>query len=329
MHTIDLAAAPSLATIQAARAGLIGVINPTPLQRSRTLSLQTQRSVWLKPESLQRTGSFKIRGAFTKIASLTEEERARGVITYSSGNHAQGVACAAGLLGVRAVVVMPEDAVATKVAATRAYGADVIFSGTDSLQRQQRALELQAQHGYTVVPPFDDPAIVAGQGTVGLEILSELPDVDTVLVPVGGGGLISGVALSVKLSARHAQVVGVEPAGGNDAQLSFQSGSLVTLPEVQTIADGLRTKRMGQINFAIVRRFVDDMVTVTDDEIRRAMRFLLLRAKLVVEPSGAVAVAALLHGKIPSGGRNVVAVLSGGNADPSLLWEVLAEPARS
>lgn len=318
---------PTLAALQEARPRLTGVINPTPLQISRTLGAMTGATVWLKPECLQRTGSFKIRGAFTKIARLSAEERERGVITYSSGNHAQGVACAARLLGAKAVVVMPEDAVPAKVAATRGYGADVEFCGLDSLQRQQRALELQAQHGYTMIPPFDDPDIVAGQGSVGLEIVSELPDVDVVVVPVGGGGLISGVSLGVKLSQPAVAVVGVEPEGANDAQQSLRRGEVVTIDEVHTIADGLRPKRVGALNFAIIRLHVDDVVTVSDDEIRAAMRLLLLRAKLVVEPSGAVGVAALLARKLDCAGKRVAVVLSGGNADPSMLREVLGEEA--
>src|SRR6185312_2942093 len=207
-------------------------------------------------ECLQRTGSFKLRGAYNKIASLSAEERARGVITYSSGNHAQGVACAAGLLGVRAVVVMPEDAIPAKVEATRGYGAEVVFAGLDSLQRQVRALELQREHGYSVVPPFDDPAIVAGQATVGLEIVEAVPDVATVVVPCGGSGLLSGVALAVKSLRPEAMVFGVEPAGGADAQASLRSGHVVEAATVETICDGLRTKRIGDLNFAILRRCV-------------------------------------------------------------------------
>lgn len=316
---------PAIADLQEARARLAGVINPTPLQLSRTLSSMTGATVWLKPECLQRTGSFKIRGAFNKVASLTPEERGRGVITYSSGNHAQGMACAARLLGAKAVVVMPEDAVPAKVEATRGYGAEVEFRGVDSFQRQRRAQELQAEHGYTMVPPFDDSAIVAGQGSVGLEIVSELPDVDVVLVPVGGGGLLAGVSLGVKLSLPSATVIGVEPEGANDAQQSLARGEVVTIDDVRTIADGLRPKRLGSLNFEVIRRFVDRIVTVSDGEIRDAMRFLLMRAKLVVEPSGAVGVAALLAGKLECAGKRVAVVLSGGNADPSTLVDVLSE----
>ena len=313
----------TLEQIRAAAGRLSGVINPTPLQLSRTLGALARAEVYLKPESLQRTGSFKIRGAYNCIASLSPEERARGVITYSSGNHAQALACAAGLLGAPAMVVMPEDAVPAKVAATRGYGATVVHYGLDSLQRQQRAEELQAEHGYTMVPPFDHPAIIAGQGTVGLEIVQELPDVDVVLVPVGGGGLISGVATAVKELRPIARVVGVEPAGAPDASRSLRAGHIVQIDEVQTIADGLRNKRLGRLNFEHIRRYVDDIVLVEEEVIYAAIRLLLERARLVVEPSGAVAVAALLSGAVDVAGRRVVAVISGGNIDRQVLLRAL------
>jgi len=321
--TVELASIPTLAAMQQAQAALAGVANDTPLHISRTLGTRIGASVWLKPECLQRTGSFKFRGAYTKIAGLSSDERSRGVITYSSGNHAQGVACAAALLNTKAVIVMPEDAVPAKVDATRGYGAQVVFRGLNSLERQQRALELQAEFGYTVVPPFDDTAIITGQGTVGLEIVAELPDVDVVLVPVGGGGLASGTALALKLVQPHITVIGVEPSGGSDAQQSVRRGHIVTLDHADTIADGLRTVRIGSLNFEIMRRYLDDIVTVTDDEIRDAMRFILQRAKLVVEPSGAVGVAAALAGKVNLAGKRVVIVLSGGNVDSGLLSAVL------
>jgi threonine ammonia-lyase medium form len=315
----------TLDDVYAARERLRGVINATPLQLSRTLGARVGDPVWLKPECLQRTGSFKLRGAYNKIATLSAEERARGVITYSSGNHAQGVACAAGLLGVAAVVVMPEDAIPAKVAATRGYGAEVVFAGLDSLQRQARALELQREHGYTVVPPFDDPAIVAGQATVGLEIVEELPEVATVIVPCGGSGLLSGVALAVRERRPEARVIGVEPAGGADAQASLAAGSIVEAATVDTICDGLRTKRIGALNFRVLQRHVSQIVTVPDPATLEAMRFLALRAKLVVEPSGAIGVAALLSEVIRPVAGAVAVVLSGGNVDAALLAKVLSE----
>ncbi|MGI8914248.1 MAG: threonine ammonia-lyase [Chloroflexota bacterium] len=313
----------TLDDVYAARERLRGVINATPLQQSRTLAAGGA-AVWLKPECLQRTGSFKLRGAYNKIAGLSAEERARGVITYSSGNHAQGVACAAGLLGVQAVVVMPEDAIPAKVAATRGYGAEVVFAGLDSLQRQAKALELQQQHGYTVVPPFDDAAIIAGQATVGLEIVEELSDVATVLVPCGGSGLLSGVALAVRELRPQACVIGVEPATAADAQASLTAGTVVEAEGIDTICDGLRTRRIGELNFRFLQRYVAAIVTVPDAATREAMRFLALRAKLVVEPSGAVAVAALLRGAVAATEGPLVAVLSGGNVDAAMLAQVLA-----
>ena len=322
---VSLAPVPvTLDDVYAARERLSGVINPTPLQLSRTLGRRCGAEVWLKPECLQRTGSFKVRGAYNKIASLSDEERSRGVITYSSGNHAQGVACAAGLLGVHAVVVMPEDAVPAKVAATREYGAQIVFAGLDSLARQARALELQRERGYTVVPPFDDPAIVAGQGTVGLEIVEQLPRVDIVLSPCGGAGLLSGIALAVRALRPETTVIGVEPAGGADAQASLRSGQIQQAARVTTICDGLRTVRIGALNFQILQRCVTDIVTVEDDAALEAMRFLALRAKLVAEPSGAVAVAALLRAAVNVAGKTVVAVLSGGNVEASLLAQVIS-----
>ncbi|HEV7214137.1 MAG TPA: threonine/serine dehydratase [Chloroflexota bacterium] len=315
----------TLPDVYAARERLRGVINATPLQTSRTLAARVGSTVWLKPECLQRTGSFKLRGAYNKIAGLSAAERARGVITYSSGNHAQGVACAAGLLGIRAVVVMPEDAIPAKVAATRGYGAEVVFAGLDSLQRQARALELQEEFGYTVVPPFDDAAIIAGQATVGLEIVEELPDVATVIVPCGGSGLLSGIALAVRELRPAAQVIGIEPATAADAQASLAAGHVVEAESVDTICDGLRTRRIGDLNFRFLQRYVSRIETVPDAASLEAMRFLALRCKLVVEPSGAVAVAALLRGLQPAVDGPVVAVLSGGNADAALLARALAD----
>lgn len=322
----DLTATVSLTQVQEAHARLHNVINPTPLQRSRTLSALCGGEVWLKPESLQRTGSFKLRGAYNRIATLSADERARGVITYSSGNHAQGVACAAQILGVKAVVVMPENATPSKVAATRGYGALVEFAGFDSIERQQRALELQREHGYTMAPPFEDPAIVAGQATVGLEIVNELPAVEMVVVPCGGGGLLSGTAFAVKSLKPQAQVFGIEPEGAADARASFHAGHVIDLETINTVCDGLRVKRVGALNFALIQRHVTDIFAVPDAATIEAMRFLALRAKLVVEPSGAVGVAALLKSLVPAArGKQIAIVLSGGNVDAALLQSALAE----
>jgi len=314
---------PDIRDVRRAQERLRGVINTTSLQPSRTLSEQSGGEVWLKPENLQRTGSFKMRGAYNKIASLSPVERARGVITFSSGNHAQAVACAAALLGARSVVVMPEDAVSVKVAATRGYGAEVVFAGLNSLQREAYAKELHVKHGYTIVPPFDDPAIIAGQGTAGLEIMEEMPGLDLILVPCGGGGLLSGIALAARSVKSDIEVIGVEPEGAADARDSLTAGRVIE-SEAQTICDGLRTKRVGFLNFEVMRRYVSRMVTVSDDATIEALRFLALRARLVVEPSGAVAVAAILSGAVPVQGKRAAAVLSGGNVDAELFARAVA-----
>ena len=283
--------------------------------------------LWFKPENFQPISAFKIRGAYNKIASLSEAERSRGVITYSSGNHAQGVAYAARALGVKAVIVMPRNAPPLKVASTAALGAEIVTVGPGGNERKQKAEELAATHEYVIVPPYNDEQIIAGQGTVGLEILEDCPDVDLVLVPTGGGGLISGTSAALKLSGSKAKVLGVEPELANDAQQSFRKGEIVELPAERvsgTVADGLRTQSVGAVNFEHIRRFVDDIITVREDEIRAAMRHLALNAHLVAEPSGAVTFAAWLFHKseLPES-KKAVAVISGGNVDPKLLAEVL------
>src|SRR5271166_4884561 len=258
----------------------------------------TQGQLWFKPESLQPIGSFKLRGAYNKIASLTEQERERGVISYSSGNHAQGVAYAARALGVKAVIVMPRNAPKIKVDSTAALGAEIVTVGPASSERMQKAEDLAREHGYCVVPPYNDEHIIAGQGTTGLEILEDCSGVELVLVPVGGGGLISGIATAIKLSGSSAKVIGVEPELANDAQQSFRSGSIVQLPAERvssTLADGLRTQSVGQRNFEHIRQSVDDVITVTEDEIRGAVRRMVNEARIVAEPSGAVTFAAWLN----------------------------------
>ena len=290
-----------------------------------------QRKLFLKLENLQPIGAFKLRGAFNKVASLSEDDRRRGVISYSSGNHGQGVAYAARALGVKAVIVMPGNAPKNKLEATAALGAEVITVGPGSEERRLRAEELAAEHGYAIVPPYNDEKIIAGQGTVGLEILEDLPNVETVLVPVGGGGLISGISAAIKLSNTEfshpkIKVIGVEPELAADAQASLRAGRIVSFPAEQvsqTLADGLRTQSIGAINFEHIRAYVDDIVTVTEDEIRGAMRSLSGNAKTLAEPSGAVAPAAFLFhaDRLPNTKINV-AVISGGNIDPTLLAEL-------
>src|SRR5215218_7662483 len=288
---------------------------------------EEDRLLYFKAENLQPTGAFKLRGAYNKISSLSSEERRRGVVAHSSGNHAQAVAYAARSLGVRAVIVMPRGASRVKLAATEAFGAEVVLVGDDSAERTRRAEELALEHGYVPVPPYDDETLIAGQGTVGLEILEDLPDVETVLVPVSGGGLISGIAAAVKLSRSEVRVIGVEPELAADAQASLRSGKLVEFPADQvgrTIADGLRVQRLGEAPFEHISTFVDDIIAVTEEEILEAMRRLALRARLVAEPSGAVTFAAhLFHRKELPASRLTVAVLSGGNVEPDLLAKVL------
>jgi len=285
------------------------------------------RRLWFKPESFQPIGSFKLRGAYNKIASLTEDERRRGVITYSSGNHAQGVAYSARALGAKAVVVMPRGAPLIKIEATHALGAEIVPVGPTSGERQAKAEELAAQHGYVIIPPFNDEKIIAGQGTIGLEIVEDLPEVELVLVPVGGGGLIGGVATAVKLLRPGAKVIGVEPELAADAQASLRTGKIVAWPGEQvgrTLADGLRTQSVGEINFEHLRRYVDDIVTVREDEIREAMRRLALGARLVAEPSGAVTSAVFFfHGDDLPRAEKTVAIISGGSVEPQLLASVL------
>jgi threonine dehydratase len=284
------------------------------------------RRLFLKPENQQPIGAFKLRGASNKIASLSPEDRKRGVITYSSGNHGQGVAYAARALKIKAVIVMPGNAPAIKCEATAALGAEIVLVGPGSAERQLKAEELAAQHGYVIVPPFNDEQIIAGQGTIGLEILEDLPEVEAVFAPVGGGGMISGVATAIKLSKPAVKVIGVEPELAADAQASLRAGKIVQFPagEVsQTIADGLRTQSIGPINFEHIRRYVDDIVTVTEDEIREAVRLLAANPQTVAEPSGAVAVAGFLFHReqLPKTKVNV-AILSGGNIDPRMLEEL-------
>ena len=284
------------------------------------------RRLFLKPENLQPIGAFKLRGAYNKLAALSEEARKRGVISYSSGNHAQGVAYAARALGVKAFIVMPRNAPAIKREATAALGAEIVLVGPGSEERRAKAEELAAQHGYVVVPPYNDEHIIAGQGTMALEILEDFPDVEMVLAPVGGGGMISGIATAIKLSRPTVKVIGAEPEVAADARASLKAGKIVEFAAEQvtrTLADGLRTQSIGPINFEHIKRYVDDIVPVSENEIREAMQLLSQSSKTVAEPSGAVAVAAFLfHEKDLPKTENNVAVISGGNIEPRMLEEL-------
>jgi len=314
----------SLSEILSAQARLRGIATRTRLIEFRHHESDARR-LFLKPENQQPIGAFKLRGAYNKIASLSAVDRKRGVITYSSGNHGQGVAYAARSLKVKAVIVMPGNAPPIKREATAALGAEIVFVGPGSAERQLKAEELAEQHGYVIVPPYNDEQIIAGQGTIGLEILEDLPEVEMVLVPVGGGGMISGVATAIKLNNSSIKVIGVEPELAADAQASLHAGKIVQFPASEvsrTVADGLRTQSIGPINFEHIRRYVDDIITVSEDEIREAVRLLASNPDTVAEPSGAVTVAGFLYRRdqLPKT-KLSVGIISGGNIDPKMLKE--------
>lgn len=324
--------AESLVTLDIIRAGatrIAGIAVHTPLVHAPFPGVKGD--VWLKAESLQPIGAFKIRGAANKILQLSRDDLARGVITYSSGNHAQGVAYAARAVGAKAVIVMPSNAPAIKREATLALGAEIVDVGPASSERLARAEELVRAHGYVVIPPYDDADIIAGQASCGLEIADAIPDVDLVLAPVSGGGLLSGVAAAVKLICPHAKVFGVEPELAGDTAESFRIGAIVEWPAEltsRTIADGLRTQSVGRRNFNHIQAFVDGILTVSEAEIRSAMRAIMTTSHLVPEPSGAVAAAALLfHAADLPAFKKAVAIVSGGNVAPTQLAEVLTESA--
>ncbi len=294
---------------------LRGVAHRTPVMTSRTLDDRLGATLHLKCENLQRIGAFKFRWAYNAIARLTPEERGHGVLTYSSGNHAQAIALASRLLDVKATIVMPSSAPAAKRRATEGYGAGVVPYDPTKDKREEVARRLQQKSGLVLIPPYDHADVIAGQGTVGKELLEEAGELDLLLVCCGGGGLLSGCALSARRLSPRCRVVGVEPEAGDDATRSFKTGVLQTVHNPDTIADGARTPSLGKLTFPLVRENVDDMVTVSDDELIRAMRFVWERMKLVVEPTGVLALAAAMHGKVEVAGRRVGVILSGGNVD--------------
>jgi threonine dehydratase len=310
-----------LADVQAAAQRLHGVAHRTPIFTSRTLDGLAGASVYVKAECFQRGGAFKFRGAYNKIASLGHDERVRGVLAYSSGNHAQAVAIAARLLGTTATIVMPEDAPAAKLEATRGYGAEIVMYDRFGDDREEIGARLAAERGLALVKPYDDPLVMAGQGTVALELLVEGPELDLLITPVGGGGLIAGCATVAKALQPQLRVAGVEPEAGDDTKQSLASGERVNVGVPRTIADGLQTAEPGKLTFAINRELVDEIVTVSDEEIVEAMAFLFDRMKLVVEPSGAVGVAALLNGRLR--GTKVGVVISGGNVGAQRFAELV------
>ena len=301
---------------------LRGTANPTPVLTSRTLNRQTGAEVFFKCENFQRIGAFKFRGAFNAMAQLTDAEKERGVLTYSSGNHAQAVALVGRLLDIDTTIVMPNNAPSIKRAATEAYGATVIDYDPDKTTRQAIATELHAQKGFTLIPPFDHLDVICGQGTAALELLHEVKALDWLLVPCGGGGLLSGTAIAVKGMSNSCRVVGVEPEVADDATRSFHTGKLHTVHNPPTIADGTRTASLGKLTFPLVLDHVDDMLTVSEDAIMDAVRFLFYYMKTVVEPSGALGLAALLSDKHKIAGR-VGIILSGGNIDAPTVMHIL------
>jgi threonine ammonia-lyase medium form len=313
----------SFSDIQDAVSVVAPVVHRTPILTSRTFNERCGNSVFLKAENFQRIGAFKIRGAYNKIASLTADERARGVVAHSSGNHAQGVALASRLLGVRATIVMPRNSQPNKIEATRAYGGTVVFSEDSTDDRERVANELRHRDGLVLVPPFDDDKIIAGQGTVAVEIAADLKDLDYLFVPVGGGGLIAGSAVAAKHLISRIKIIGVETANADDAARSFRKKEIVKIDPPETIADGIRTQSLGVRTFEIILKYVDDIITVTDDQVIETMKFLLDRMKIVVEPTGAVAPAAVYHNALSISGKKICAVVSGGNVSAGMLQKII------
>jgi threonine dehydratase len=314
----------SIGLIKEARERVRSRIHRTPVITSRSFDEASRRSVFFKCENLQRAGAFKIRGATNKILSLTEEEKRRGVVAFSSGNHAQAVALAAGEAGVRAVVAMPDDAPKSKVLATRAYGAEIVFYDRHGEDREALAHAIAEREHLVMVPPYDDYLIMAGQGTSALEFLEDVPDLDCILAPCSGGGLFAGVSTAAKGIKPEIRCFAVEPETGDDTRQSFIKGERVSIPPPHTIADGLRVQSPGVLTFPIVQQNADDVLTVSDAEIVETIKFMLFRMKTLVEPSGAAAAAAVLHGRLPSEDKRVGVIVSGGNIDPDALARLLS-----
>lgn len=314
----------TFADVQSAAERLAGQAHRTPVVTSRTLDERVGAQVFLKCENLQRMGAFKFRGAYNALSRLSDSERARGVITYSSGNHAQAIALSGRMLGVKTLVVMPENAPASKRAATAGYGADVITYNPAESDRKALAESLAAEHGYTIIPPYDHPHVIAGQGTAALELIQEVGSLDYLLVCCGGGGLLSGCAIAASGAAPTCKVIGVEPEVANDAYLTFKTKTLHTIHNPPTIADGTRTPSLGELTFPLVLEYVADFVTVSEDQIKAAVRFAFERLKLVIEPSGALGLSAALSHALPFTGR-VGVIVSGGNIDAVTMAQILTE----
>ena len=304
---------------------LQGPAHRTPVLRSGTADRLLHAHLFFKCENLQRAGSFKFRGAFNTLSQFTPEQRRHGVLAFSAGNHAQAIALAARLLDMPALIVMPEDAPASKMAATREYGAQVVTYNRYTEDREAISRRLALERGMTLVPPFDHPHVIAGQGTAAKELFEEVPDLDYLFVCVGGGGLLAGSLLAAEALAPQCRVVGVEPAAGNDGQQSFKAGHVVQIPTPHTIADGAQTQALGQLTFPIIQRLADDMVTATDEQLVESLRFFAERMKIVVEPTGALAFAGAQHGNVDIHGARVGILISGGNVDLSRLARFLAD----
>lgn len=316
---------PAYADVEAAARRLEGVAHRTPVVRSRTADAQLGAQLFFKCENLQRMGAFKFRGAYNALSQFTAEQRKGGVLAFSSGNHAQAIALSAQLLDMPAVIVMPEDAPAAKMAATREYGAQVVTYNRFTEDREAISAQLAQQRGMTLIPPFDHADVIAGQGTVAKELLEEVPDLDYLFVCLGGGGLLSGSLLAAQQLAPQCKVYGVEPETGNDGQQSLRSGTLVRIPTPKTIADGAQSQSLGDITFAVIRSAVEDILTVSDEQLVQALRFFAERMKIVVEPTGALAFAGALHGGVPLAGTRVGVIISGGNVDLERYARFLAD----
>ncbi|MGC8651534.1 MAG: threonine ammonia-lyase [Minisyncoccia bacterium] len=314
--------AVKMADVMEAEEVLKNVVKRTPIEHSRMFSEIARNDIYLKLENLQTTGSFKIRGAYNKIYHLSNEERLRGVVASSAGNHSQGVAYAAKLLGVKATIFMPIFTPPSKIIATKSYGADVKLYGETYDDAYKKATEFTEKNNMVFIHPFNDPYVIAGQATIGLEIFEQLKNLDAVVVPIGGGGLISGIAFSVKSLDKNIKIIGVEAEGAQSMKLSIEKGEIVPLVNLKTIADGIAVKIPGPLTFNMVKTYVDELVTVTDDEIARAMYLLLTRNKIVAEPAGAVSLAAIFSGKIKMRDKKVCALISGGNVDYNLLNQI-------
>lgn len=309
--------------VEQAAARIDGAAHRTPVLTSRTADANVGATLFFKCENFQRMGAFKFRGAYNAIARFTEEQRRAGVLTYSSGNHAQAIALSARLAGIRAAIIMPNDAPALKVAATKEYGGEVIFYDRYTENREEIGRRLAQERGMTLIPPYDHPDVIAGQGTAAKELFDEVGELDVLLVPLGGGGLLAGSALSASALSPNCKVIGVEPEAGNDGQQSLRTGQIVDIGVPQTIADGAQTSHLGQHNFDVIRRLVDDIVTVSDAQLVATMKFFAERMKMVVEPTGCLAAAAALQGVYPVSGKKVGMLISGGNVDLARFAELV------